>query len=531
VSTRPCISGICAFLACTVLLVACFDGLNLDGGECVVDADCGPNLQCNAIGDKMCCGDACAAATSTASTSTSTGSGPVTVSVSTSTARPSTSSETASATIDTSTTTSTSDSSTTEEPDCDPELGLVNDQCPSQEPYCADSGDCVDCTQIDCSALDEDKSVCSPASGTCVVCTEEDSSACKGSNPVCDTLAGECTICTEHAQCASGACNKFDGTCFPQNALWVDKLAPCNGATGSKEKPYCEIQDAAATIGKNDPTLIWVEPSAPYEKTVSIESSRVVAIRSTSDTNSRLSVEGLPSLLVNQGSVTFLERLQIDYPSEDRGVVCSGGSLWADHVQIQGRHNLGVDAMANCQMVFRRSKIANNSGGGIQLSGGSLRLENSFVVSNGSDFSEIGGVTTNQGAELNLVYSSVISNQAQNELRLSMGCSPDTSGTVRNSIILGTTGGAASFECGGLEYEYNAIDNGKIGGTNTYVEGGLDPTWFVQPQTGDFHLKNGNTTFKDVALWINGDPDSDYDGAPRPSVDGTVDYAGADIPR
>ncbi len=479
---------------------------------CYSDDTCGPGLVC---ASNQCIGDP-SVTTSGPTTSPPTTTGPTT------------DSETAGTT-----TMGTDTVGTTEGTECDPQQGLVNEAC-GEGLYCDPEGACLGCSAISCAdvsaELGAEVPVCDLDSEVCVECTGDDASACEGTAPVCAASSNTCVACTEHDQCESGACNLFSGACFPNNALWVDKSASCNGANGSEGSPYCEIQDAVATVGKNEPTIVWVVPSGVYESKVTIEPSRIIAIRSSSAADARIEVDGTDALLVNQGSTTLLDQVQIGYPSEDRGIVCSGGSLWADDSSVVNRNDLGIDGMSGCELVFRRSQISRNAGGGIQISGGSLRLENSFVVANGGGFSEIGGIATSQGTEPQPLYRSVISNLAQDELQLSMGCTPDTSGVVRNSILLGSTGGGASFECGGLEYEYNALDNGKIGGTNTHIADGLDPAWFVKPQTGDFHLKPGDTTFKDVALWVNDDPSGDIDGDPRPTVDGTVDYAGADIP-
>ena len=115
----------------------------------------------------------------------------------------------------------------------------------------------------------------------------------------------------------------------------------------------------------------------------------------------------------------------------------------------------------------------------------------------------------------------------------SLKCSNDTDGTVTNSILLGSSG-AASVECAGIEVGYSAVDSEKLvpnGSTNTFVDGGYNLGWFVNPQSGNYHLKPGvDTPFEGAGLWVNGQPTTDYDGDPRPTVDGTVDYVGADIP-
>jgi len=63
----------------------------------------------------------------------------------------------------------------------------------------------------------------------------------------------------------------------------------------------------------------------------------------------------------------------------------------------------------------------------------------------------------------------------------------------------------------------------------------LNANWFVSYVSGDFSLTTmgaapGDAIFESVAQWQSGDPSTDIDGDPRPTVDATPDYAGADIP-
>lgn len=47
----------------------------------------------------------------------------------------------------------------------------------------------------------------------------------------------------------------------------------------------------------------------------------------------------------------------------------------------------------------------------------------------------------------------------------------------------------------------------------------------------DYSLSaSGQTQFSDIAAWLNGDPPFDFEGDARPDIDGTADYAGADVP-
>ncbi|HGG57013.1 MAG TPA: right-handed parallel beta-helix repeat-containing protein [Nannocystis exedens] len=426
-------------------------------------------------------------------------------------------------------------STTTEDPECDPVDGVENPACGEAMPYCTAEGMCADCSAISCADVSGETLACDADSGLCVECSADNADACSGVTPVCSAASNTCVPCNEHSECESGACNLFSGACFPDKALWVDNgdssCTPNGG--GTQEKPFCEIVDAVLSIDKNSPTIIWVASSASaYTKKVSVSSSQIVAIRSSDSKLVRLEVNGQAGLSVYGGRV-LIDHLQIGYLSEDPGVTCSSaGSIWADDSRIIDREKIGVDASSNCEMVFRRSEIAKNSQGGVQQSGGSLRMENTFVTGNGNGFSTVGGIATSQGTELELVYVSVLANDSESETGKSMSCSPDTSGVTLNSILLGEDAGKASVECAGLTFGYSVFDNCKLAtGTNTCKENGLEAAWFVSPQTNDFHIKAGSMNpFKDAALWINGQPLTDYDGDPRPAVDGSIDYAGADVP-
>jgi len=415
-------------------------------------------------------------------------------------------------------------STTTEMLECDPQQGVVSPDCLSEEaPYCDADGTCVSCDAIECADIGQKLSVCDEVSGLCVECSSADATACSGVTPICDEAINTCVACSEHDECGSGACNLVSGACFPNTALWVDKSKPCSG-TGTEDSPFCEIGDAVDTIGSGKPTIVWVVPNkGTYIDKVSVEASRTIAIRSTTDDKVRLGVYDKDAFTASQSSLTFLDRIDIR-DSDDRGIVCSGGSVWGDDVRV-GKRSLGVDAMSNCSLTFRRSEIVANQAGGIQVSGGSLHLENTFVVSNGGQFSDVGGIAASS-AELDITYSTLINNNAQTKGESSLGCAAGSSGEVRNSIIIGLQ--PDTFECPGASFEYNALDDGKLAASSNTIHESLQASWFVNAAANDFHLAAVNPF--EVGLWVNGQPKTDVDGDLRPTVDETVDYVGADVP-
>ena len=55
--------------------------------------------------------------------------------------------------------------------------------------------------------------------------------------------------------------------------------------------------------------------------------------------------------------------------------------------------------------------------------------------------------------------------------------------------------------------------------------------WFINTVSGDFGLSGMHPVAIDTAAqWTSGDPPTDIDGDPRPTTDGAMDFAGADVP-
>lgn len=445
---------------------------------------------------------------------------------------------TGSATTDSTTESSTggvtsSSGATTSSPECDPAEGVLgNASCgdPSA-PFCSLDGVCVDCSGISCAGLDAGKPVCDLDAVTCVECSADDASACSGETPICDVASSTCMGCSEHAQCETGACNLTTGACFPPSELWVDKsVAPggCGIADGTQGKPFCEIQDAINTVPKNTPTIIRVVAAAsPYTTPVNVLEARFVALLKVGASQARLEVVGASALTVAKSGNAFVDGLAIGGSSEDRGVVCNQGTVWLDNSKVVGRQDIGVDGVG-CTLAVRRSLIAANTLGGVNLNtGGSLLLENSFVVNNGDLSSMVGGISLSGIEGASIAYSTIVANEASPGFGTSLHCPFLGQGEVLNSVILAKPG-AISISCS-VEIGYSAVDAPKFGGMTNLVVDSYNPLWFKKPASNDYHL-TATAPFKDVALWVNGQPKVDFDGDMRPTVDGTLDYAGADLP-
>ncbi|MBZ5716058.1 hypothetical protein [Nannocystis pusilla] len=422
------------------------------------------------------------------------------------------------------TTEPTEGSMTTEAPQCNDGPGM-SQTCPDPTPYCLAEGVCSGCAGLtSCADIDVSTPACDADSGLCVECTADDASACGGNTPVCDAAANACTKCVDHEQCPSGACNIATGACF-EDALWVDrKAASCDG-DGTQEAPFCEIQDAIEVIPTDTPTLVRVVPGpTAYKAKIDVGSNVIAAIVGEGGA-ATIDVD-VDALLVNDDARVYLKDLRFvgTSMSAGNGVVCLNAEVWTDSVDFSSRESVAIDAIG-CTLQLRRSRVYANPGGGIKVDKGTTRIENTFVTSNGSNFSQYGGIHVVSGGELNIVYATIVGNNSDATAD-SLHCLDPGTVTLRNAVLFGQSQ-ATSVSCDGAVASDSIVDSTLLAGDNVTVEVSAQSSWFTGAASGDFHVKAG-APFAELGRWRSGDPAVDYDGDPRPDVDLASDWAGAD---
>lgn len=408
--------------------------------------------------------------------------------------------------------------------DCDPEGGIVGAECGESAPYCSPRGKCVACDAIDCSEVSSQTPACDP-SGACVECTADDIGACQGATPICSDSV--CVPCTEHEQCPSGACQLETGACF-ETVLHVDRGASCAGGDGSPDLPFCEIKDAVAEVAQAEPTAIFVKGNTtPYTGQVQIPPNRTIAILREGTGIAKIEVEALDSVQVSDGATLYMHEMQISKGDVTKGLFCTGATVWLDRTQVVDRKGLGIDS-SMCKLVLRRSRVYLNLAGGLKLSGGSTRIENSYIATNGGSFAAIAGLVLSNGATLDAVYTTIVDNDGKAGIEDSLDCTGAGEVKLRNSIVFGKTD-VTSVGCAGATASYSVVDSGMLTGEmNTVIKVPMQE-WFIEPETGNFGVNPG-APFEDVAQWKTGDPAVDFDGTARPDSDGAPDYVGADRP-
>lgn len=374
---------------------------------------------------------------------------------------------------------------------------VSDDECTEPEaPFCGTMGECGTCDGTSdpdaaCASADPGLPLC--VGGACVQCTAAAPEACTGTTPICDDATNTCVPCVEHGQCGEAACNLFTGACLPADADAIAHVGP--------GEEFASLTLAVASIPSGSQGTVIVHVGMPdYNEAVTVGGGRVVAFLAAPDAVSspgwiQSAAGGGPQLTVGAGSTALLDGLRLSGNADDLGLRATGGQVWVD-----------------------RSRIVQNSGGGIVAEAGAdLRMRNCFV---GGAAADVDAVAID-GSALDMLYTTVGGGTVLGGRARALYCSGATTVDVRNSILV-SADPMPEVECAGAALTTS---------TTEADVGNLNITWFDGYATGDFSLSpSGATTFADVAQWTTGDPPADIDGDLRPTVDGTSDYAGADVP-
>jgi hypothetical protein len=400
---------------------------------------------------------------------------------------------------DTSDTADTTDATETE---TGPGPCVMDEDCTDADlPFCDDQGTCVDCSgttdpNAACMGADPGMAVCSD--GACVQCSAQESSACVETTPICDEGTNTCVGCSEHEQCLDSACNLELGNCMD-----VDNVVAVDGDDGQM---YLTLADALMGNMESELTIILYERNnmTPYTESVLIDDAGTyVAILAAPGEKPRVQGVGAPGITVSAGSTAYLHGI-IVRQGDQLGLDIDGASAWV-----------------------QRCELVNNDGCGILVDGGGeLVLENSFV---GGNVTDVAALAVTEGT-VEVVYSTVVAGAKVLVDPTALACTMGNGVMVRNSILVSPAVEPAVV-CDGASITDSVLEDITDFPDNTEAMFGAG--WFVNYAQGDFSINPAMAPaiVATAATWQAGDPATDIDGVDlRPTVPGTADYAGADIP-
>lgn len=385
-------------------------------------------------------------------------------------------------------------SSETESSTTGPQPCVTDEECTdAAAPFCGPGGECVACDGMAdpdaaCAGADPGEPLC--VDGACVQCTVEDPSACTGMTPVCDGASNSCVPCTAHDQCGEAACNLFTGACLPAEADAIAHVGP--------GQEFATLALALASIPAGGEGTLVVH-QADYNEGVLVNGDRTVAFLAAEGDLPLwlLGGGGAPQLTVVTGGTALVDGLRLSGNATDRGVRVNGGRAWVD-----------------------RSRIVQNAGGGVVAENGAdLILRNCFV---GGDISDVDALAVD-GATADIIYTTMAGGFG---IATALGCDVTAVVSVRSSLLVARTDSDEIVCDATIEHSATEL---ALGGSNVAL-GDMSTTWFTAYGTGGFGLTAMHPAAIDTAAqWQAGDPPTDIDGDPRPAVDGTPDYAGADV--
>ena len=374
---------------------------------------------------------------------------------------------------------------------------------------CADSADCHDpaapiCEAgrcVGCQLTAEPQAACADRDPSMPLCLDDGSCAACPADAVCPAVAPACgcTACVSHDECPGGAaCGFDDGECLSGAVVYVDDQPACPG-TGTEQDPFCSIQDAIDLVGDGGMGTIRVAPhdGAGYVEGVQTLPNQVIGILG----NGGLAVVSAPA----EGATSVLS-VPDDSTSVYVARVVLRGSTMAPALSLEGGH---LDMQA--------SRLSQNPGGSLYVGpGASAYVDNSMIAT--TTYTGGRGIDVD-GGQVVVSYTSLVIGA----IDPTIVCTPGSTVEIRDSIVLNMWSGN-ELDCEIFVFEAN-VTTAEVG------QPPYDFIWFENQFAGDLHLRpEGAAVFADYAQWNAGDPATDIDGDPRPRVDGTPDFPGADVP-
>lgn len=185
------------------------------------------------------------------------------------------------------------------------------------------------------------------------------------------------------------------------------------------------------------------------------------------------------------------------------------GILFIDGFELRSSNSDAIDN--NGLLWLDRTIVA-----GSITNDGALTLRNTTVAA-----SMTYGVLSSDSTAIDVLDATLVATQP-------IFCFGGVAVTIRNSMVLSSNDALDVDGCS-TTGTTSAFASDDYGPGNAIV--GYDAGWFVDVAEGDLHLTAMvPVELATLGVWLSGDPDADIDLDPRPTLDGTMDVVGADVP-
>jgi hypothetical protein len=459
-------------------------------------------------------------------TTSGMGTGGSTIGVDTGSSTSSATEVTASTTgTDTGSSTGSSTTDATAGPECNDNVDCVGNL---GGPFC----DPVHFVCVTCADLEEDQTcvnddpthpICQ--NGVCVACIDGQDDVCDTELHICDMTTNECVPCDAHENCEIGACNIFDGTCFPDSSY----IFTLNDHGDDIGEEVFDVPAGGFGIIRLNPLPDGTAYDDPNP--IVIDGSRTIAILSNlTPEKPWIRKDGNPMHVIQ---------------------IIDDSTVYLQDLRIAGQGNQNTIPLEcnspSARLDVRGVSIAGNEAGVI-LTDCEARLENSFLQSLDNN---IPAVVVGGNANVEIVYCTVVTDAGGGASNSVISCTGTSDLSIRNSLILSHQGGTdpeIAVACNSVALDYSVIESLPTGGIgNNTLEPPLPPVgldyrpWFCGFDTGNLHLDTASIVIAlmggmpavglehlEIAVPSSGDSsiDIDIDGAER----GVSVMVGADVP-
>lgn len=391
----------------------------------------------------------------------------------------------------------------------------------------------------------------------CVACFKAEHCADSPKTPHClisdSAKEPACVACINDAHCSDAQrpicedqvcrpCNELDGECKDRGACWAWDAeegicsetivyaradgSRCDEADGSRDKPFCELEQALDSVSEGEHTTLRVRGTFQLQRPLIIKRGYKVSILGEESTQI-VSESSDPVLRVFPGAQLALSNLRLRAENFESDAVfrCDGvdSRIRLSKVVLEGAGGHGIRSR-NCAIRGHAVEILQNRGFGLRQSGGRVALHASVIAANGrSDDADGGAFRLSNGAHLDLRYVTVVQNQARDQPSILRCLTRDDRVEIRNSLIIDAGNGRA-LRCASsqMQVQHNVSNREAFRGRHGahYASQRSLEALFRDVSGHNYRLRDDLSPSEDLqrirstGRWQPGDPKLDLEGEP-----------------
>lgn len=355
---------------------------------------------------------------------------------------------------------------------------------------------------------------------------------CLGDEACTDPAAPRCDLQSGSYQCAS--CNAVLGQCPGDQScllmgegtgrctsavIYVQESSDCQGKTGSKASPFCNLMDALKAVNKNTPTTIQLPAGESAMLGVQVPTGIQVSLVGQEDFN--------PQLVIDEGTHISLHGFRL------RGGLLVWGGSKVRLSALEGTRVGSIELSGKSEMWMDRSVFASDGSRlgtpPIAIEDSQLHISSSVIAGHkvGSDDPERDGLALfglRGASKLSMDHVTIVNNDLEKKAPIFRCKDRRSSVSLESSIVLGL-GSSSQMRCASTQVSSNRVlsdlpvlvnEQGRLWTQSAWQ------SYFRNPAQNDFGLGPGYKNSKDamrkaireLGEWSSTQSSWDLDGEP-----------------